>query len=123
MKNKITIIVPVYNSENYIRRCVDSVLRQSFEDFELLLINDGSTDGSLKILREYEKSDKRIRVINQENMGVAKTRNKGIKLASGKYIMFIDNDDYIENDYINKYYNSIKDTDYDIVIGGYKRKN
>ena len=123
MKNKITIIVPVYNSEKYISRCIDSILNQSFKDYELLIINDGSKDGSLKIIKDYEKKDKRIKVIDQKNMGVAKTRNKGIKLASGEYIMFIDNDDYIENDYLKTYYDAIKDTDYDIVMGGYKRKD
>lgn len=123
MNIKLSIIVPIYNSEKYISRCIDSILNQSFIDYELILINDGSKDKSLDIIKEYEKKDKRIKVIDQKNEGVSKTRNKGIKLSKGKYIMFIDNDDYIENDYIKTYYNQIISGDYDIVIGGYKRKN
>ena len=116
---KISIIVPVYNASEYIGICIDSILNQTYQNFELLLINDGSTDNSLKILEDYAKRDKRIRVINQKNMGVAKTRNKGIQLARGEYIMFIDNDDYIDSDYLEQF---IKFCDgQDIVIGGYRR--
>ena len=116
---KISIIVPVYNASEYIGICIDSILNQTYQNFELLLINDGSTDNSLRILEDYAKRDKRIRVINQKNMGVAKTRNKGIQLARGEYIMFIDNDDYIDSDYLEQF---IKFCDgQDIVIGGYRR--
>lgn len=116
---KLSIIIPVYNSEKYIKRCLDSILNQSFSDFEVICLNDGSTDKSLDILKKYEKKDKRIRVFSHDNQGIARTRNKGIKLAKGEYVMFIDNDDYIDFDYLEKYYNSVKG--YDIVIGGYRR--
>ena len=116
---KISVIVPVYNSEKYIGTCIESILKQTFSDFELILINDGSKDKSLDILRKYEKKDKRIRVIDQKNMGVANTRNKGIGLAKGEYVTFIDNDDYIDEDYLEQFF---KYSDkQDIVIGGYRR--
>ena len=116
---KISIIVPVYNSEKYLSRCIDSILNQTMKDFELILINDGSTDNSLSILKNYELKDSRIRVIDQKNVGVSKTRNKGIKLANGDYITFIDNDDTIKSDYLEKFLSFIGD--YDMVIGGYQR--
>ena len=97
---KISVIVPVYNQEKYIGRCIDSVLNQTMTDFELILINDGSKDKSLDILRNYEKKDKRIKIIDQKNMGVAKTRNKGIEIASGEFIVLVDNDDYLDNTYL-----------------------
>ncbi len=117
---KISIIVPVYNVEMYLERCVDSILWQTFKDFELILINDGSKDNSFQVMKKYEY-DKRVRLFNQNNMGPAKTRNKGIEKAVGKYIMFIDSDDYIDNDYVEKYYNASKKGDYDLVIGGYQK--
>ena len=120
---KISIIIPVYNSEKYINRCIDSVLKQTMiNDIEILLINDGSKDNSLNILNEYKEIyPDVIKVINQQNIGVSRTRNNGIKLSNGKYIMFIDNDDWIEEDYVEKYYNEIKRKDNDCIIGGYKR--
>lgn len=117
---KVSIIVPVYNVEKYIKRCVDSLLNQTFEDYELVFINDGSKDNSLEILNTY-KSNSKIRIYTQSNKGPALTRNRGIKLASGKYIMFIDSDDYVDSDYIEKYYNAVTEGDYDLVIGGYKK--
>lgn len=118
---KISIIVPVYNAEKYIGICIDSILKQTYRNFELLLINDGSSDNSLEVLNQYSKKDKRIRVIDQKNMGVAKTRNKGIQLAKGEYLTFIDNDDYIDKDYLEQFM-KVCDTK-DIVIGGYRRVN
>lgn len=119
-KEKVSIIVPVYNSENTIRKCVDSILNQTYQNIEILLINDGSTDKSLQVISHL--NDERIIVIDKKNEGVAKTRNLGIKKATGKYIMFIDNDDFIDKDYIEKYYTSIEEG-FDLVIGGYKRVN
>lgn len=115
---KVSIIIPAYNAEAYVRRCVDSVLAQSFDDFELIIIDDGSKDGTLKILREY--GNKRLRVLTQKNQGPALTRNRGIKLARGKYIMFIDCDDYIGPDFLEVYYREICEKKVDLVIGGYK---
>jgi glycosyltransferase involved in cell wall biosynthesis len=94
----ITIIVPVYNTEIYLHRCINSIIDQSFSDIEILLINDGSTDNSLHILSEYAKQDGRIRIINQENRGLSAARNVGIRSAAGEYILHIDSDDYIEPD-------------------------
>ena len=124
MNPKVSIIIPVYNSEKYIKRCIDSVLKQTFKDYEVILIDDGSTDNSKEILDEYkEVYPEKITVIHQENMGVSKTRNKAIKMAKGKYIMFIDNDDYIDKDYIEVFVKKIEKDNYDVVLGGYRRPN
>lgn len=124
MKPKVSIIIPVYNSEKYIARCIESVLNQTFDDYEIILINDGSKDKSKEILDEYkEKYPEKINVIHQQNIGVSKTRNKAMKLANGSYIMFIDNDDYIDKDYIETFVNEIKENDLDVVLGGYRRPN
>lgn len=121
MKNKelVSIIIPVYNAQKYIKRCLTSVLNQSYTNIEIIVINDGSTDKSEEIVESLAKKDSRIKLLNQNNQGAAKTRNTGIKKATGEYIMFIDNDDYIEKDYVNMYVNNIKKND--IVIGGYRR--
>lgn len=118
---KVSVIVPVYNTEKYLERCIDSIISQSFKDFELILINDGSKDKSLSIMKEHARKDKRIRVFDQNNKGPAITRNFGINQAKAKYVMFIDSDDYIDDNYIQDYYNVISKEDLDIVIGGYKR--
>lgn len=122
MRIKVSVIVPVYNSEDTIERCINSILGQTYKNWELLLINDGSNDQSLKVMEKY-KFCKQIKIINQENHGVAYTRNLGIKEAIGKYIMFIDNDDYIDNDYIETHVKLIEDGKLDLVISGYKRVN
>lgn len=98
----ISAIVPVYNTEKLVGRCIDSVLAQSFPDWELILVDDGSKDGSLYVLKEYEKQDNRIKVIHQENAGPGLARNTGISKASGDYIVFIDSDDVIKPDYFEK---------------------
>lgn len=99
---KVSVIVPVYNTEKYVGSCIESILNQTFDDFELILIDDGSTDGSLNILRSYEQIDSRIIVIHQDNAGPGLTRNKGIDLAKGEYIVFVDSDDLIEKDYLKR---------------------
>ena len=124
MKPKVSVIIPVYNSEKYIERCIESVLNQTFQNFELIVINDGSKDNSQEILEGYkEKYANKIMLINQENMGVSKTRNKAIKIANGEYIVFIDNDDYIDNDYIETHIQNIEEVNADIVMSGYRRVN
>lgn len=124
MKKEITIVIPVYNSEKYLSRCIDSILNQTCKNFEVLIINDGSTDNSLKIIEEYSKKYPRIiKYVTQKNIGVAKTRNKGINLCKTKYIMFVDNDDYLDCDYVSTLYNSINSSGSDMVISGYKRTN
>lgn len=124
MNPKVSIIIPVYNSEMFIEKCIDSVLEQSFNEYEIILINDGSKDGSKQILDEYkERYPEKIVVIHQENMGVSKTRNNAIKMAKGRYIMFIDNDDYIDKDYVEVFVKEIEEQDFDVVLGGYRRPN
>lgn len=96
----ISIIVPVYNVEHYIHQCVDSILNQSYSDFELILVDDGSSDKSGDICDEYALKDKRIRVLHQENAGVSAARNKGIEHAIGEWVVFVDSDDFVTNDYL-----------------------
>ena len=113
----ISIVVPVYNAEKYIGVCVNSVLEQTYSNFELLLINDGSKDCTLEVLKSYK--DSRIKVYSFENQGAGKTRNKGIQLSRGKYITFIDSDDYIDKDYLERLHQEIQDND--VLISGYKK--
>lgn len=119
--DKVTIIIPVYNSEEYIERCLDSVLQQTYKNLEILVMNDGSTDQSLSIIKRKAAENPNIRYYDQKNMGVAKTRNKAISLATGKYIMFMDNDDYFDQDYVATFVKAIEKDDFDVVIGGYRR--
>lgn len=118
---RISIIIPVYNAERNIKKCVNSIIPQLTEEDEILLLNDGSTDNSLLVLRELEKQWENIRVIDKKNEGVALTRNRGIQEARGKYICFVDNDDFVDADYISVFYSAIQQNDYDIVLGGYRR--
>ena len=113
--NSISVIVPVYNTEKYLRRCVDSILAQTFTDFELLLINDGSTDSSGAICDEYAQKDSRVRVFHKENGGVSSARNLGLDNAKGEYIAFVDSDDYIDNRMYECLYNKAIEDDSDIV--------
>lgn len=99
---KISAIVPVYNTEKYVGRCIESILAQTFSDWELILVDDGSNDGSLNILKKYESQESRIKVIHQDNAGPGIARNTGIKHSSGDYIVFADSDDRITNDYFEK---------------------
>lgn len=99
---KFSIIVPVYNCQDYISRCIESVLNQNTKDLELILINDGSTDSSKTMIEEYKKDSELIKVINKKNEGVSKARNIGLKEATGKYILFLDADDYLEENYIKE---------------------
>ena len=101
-KTVISIIVPIYNAEQYLSECIDSLVNQSFEDIEIILINDGSTDNSSKICKEYEEKDKRINYIEIKNSGVSHARNVGVENANGKWITFIDADDWVSVDYCEK---------------------
>ena len=123
MKNpKISIIIPVYNSEKYLDRCFKSILDNKYDNLEVIVVNDGSSDNSQKIIDGYVKKYPKVFVsINQKNQGIGATRNNGIKKASGKYIMFIDNDDFIDKDYIKTHVDNVLENDYDVVISGYKR--
>ncbi|MCQ9626461.1 glycosyltransferase family 2 protein [Cetobacterium somerae] len=99
---KVSIVVPIYNGEKYINRCLESILNQSYKDFEVILIDDGSKDSSLKKLCDYEKKDTRIRVFTQKNSGPSAARNRGIKESEGEYLIFIDIDDYVSEFYLEK---------------------
>lgn len=114
----ISIIMPVYNAEKYLKRSIESIINQTYKDIEIILVNDGSTDGSLNICADYQKKDNRIKVINQKNSGVSAARNRGIDEATGNYIMFIDSDDYIEENMIEDMAGKITDNDIDLVISG-----
>lgn len=114
--HKVSIIVPVYNTEKYLPRCIESILAQSFTDFELILVNDGSTDNSGKICDEYALIDSRIVVIHKENSGANNARKCGIEKSSGEWISFVDSDDTISQNALNVLYNNVFD-DVDIVIG------
>ena len=95
---KVSIILPVYNVEKYLSQCLDSIVNQTLKDFECICINDGSPDNSLAILKEYASKDSRIKIINQENKGQSSARNVGMNFSKGKYIAFIDSDDWISTD-------------------------
>lgn len=115
----VSVIIPVYNAEKYIKRCLDSVLAQSYRNFEVLLIDDGSTDNSGRICDEYRFRDNRIRVIHNKNCGVAATRNVGIREAQGDYIAFVDSDDYIDPDMLEIMVTRVKKFNSDIVMCNY----
>lgn len=103
---KYSLIIPVYNAAAYLHRCIESVLSQTISNFELILVNDGSTDSSLEICLEYEKKDKRIKVINKLNGGVSSARNFGISESRGSFICFIDSDDFLEDDFLESFKHS-----------------
>ena len=111
---EVSIIVPVYQVENYIRQCIDSILAQTFTDFELILVDDGSKDQSGKICDEYAGMDQRVKVIHKENGGLSDARNKGMDQAVGNYFMFIDSDDYISLTMVESLYKSILNENADI---------
>ncbi len=113
--SKISVIIPVYNVEKYLTECLESVINQTYENIEIICINDGSTDNSLKILQEFSKKDNRIKIISQENKGISEARNNGISVATGEYIYFIDSDDWIETNTLELLVNKIKQDNADIV--------
>jgi glycosyltransferase involved in cell wall biosynthesis len=114
----ISVIMPIYNGAQYMKKSIDIILKQTFKDFELILVNDGSNDNSKEICSEYAEQDRRIRVINKENGGAWSARNKGIDVVEGKYIMFLDCDDWYEDTLLEEMYKSIEDNKADLVICG-----
>ncbi len=121
-KIAISIIVPVYNTEKYLKKCLDSLVNQSLSNIEIICINDGSKDNSLKILKEYKNNYKdKIIIIDKKNEGVWKGRVDGVRKAKGEYIGFVDSDDYVEEDYSLKLYSNAKRYDSDISVCGFKR--
>ena len=103
----ISVIVPIYNSEKYLRKCIESVINQTYNHLEIILINDGSKDTSLLICKEFEKKDNRIIIIDLPNRGVSNARNQGTSIANGVYIQYIDSDDFVDNIYIETLFNTI----------------
>lgn len=117
---KVSIIIPVYNAEKFIEKGIKSVLNQTYKNIELILINDGSRDNSLNIIKKWENEYSNIiKVFDQKNMGVGKTRNKGIEVSTGDYVTFIDADDYIDVDFIQVLLDNALDND--VIISGYRR--
>lgn len=120
MKQKISVIVPIYNAEDYLGACLDSILCQTYRDFELLLIDDGSPDGCGKICDEYSKDDERIRVFHQSNQGVSSARNLGLSKSTGEFVLFVDSDDTIHSDLLSDVVKAVKKHGVDIVIFHYQ---
>ena len=116
---KFSIIIPVYNSSNYITRCLESIQKQTFANFECIIIDDGSTDNSLSICNEYNKSDPRFIIIHQENKGVSAARNTGLNAATGDYIVFVDSDDFIELNLLQELKDNIQESKKAIVQYGF----
>ncbi|EFN97768.1 glycosyl transferase [Streptococcus mitis SK564] len=119
----ISIVVPIYNVEKYLRPCLNSILSQSYEQFECLLINDGSPDNSADICREYVDKDSRFKYFEKENGGVSSARNLGIERSGGAYITFIDPDDWVESDYLEVLYRALVDEKADLAVSTYKQFN
>ncbi|EOU2074247.1 glycosyltransferase, partial [Clostridium perfringens] len=107
MSIKVSVIVPIYNSGEYLDECLNSIIKQSLKEIEIILINDGSKDNSFNICKKFKNEDDRIILIDQENSGVAVSRNKGVRISKGEYIIFVDSDDYLEEKMIEKLYNEI----------------
>ena len=120
MENElISIVVPIYNVENYLRMCLDSIQNQTYQNFECLLINDGSPDNSADICREYVAKDARFRYFEKENGGSSSARNFGIERSTGAYLTFVDSDDWLEHDALDRLYGALKKENADISIGRY----
>lgn len=119
MTDLISIVIPVYNVENYIERCLESVIKQTYKNIEIILVNDGSTDKSGEICRKYAQSDSRIKVIEKENGGLSSARNAGIDAANGKYITFVDSDDFVCKSYVRYLYSMLIEAGADISMCGY----
>lgn len=118
-QEKISIIIPVYNVELYLEKCLNSIINQTYKNIEIICINDGSKDNSLNILKKYQKKDKRITIIDKKNNGLSSARNNGIKVSTGEYITFVDSDDWLEKNAIEILYNTIKKENVDVVRGNY----
>lgn len=120
---KVSVIVPVYNVEKYLKRCLDSLINQTLSDIDIICINDGSKDSSLQILEQYAQKDSRIVIYNQENSGLSVARNTGLEHASGEYIGFVDSDDWVDLDFYENLYNSAKNNNADIAVADFIREH
>lgn len=119
----VTVVVPIYNVENYLEQCVKSIMRQTYQTLQIILVDDGSTDGSGEICDRLAKEDSRIEVVHQVNGGLSAARNTGIDLAKGTYISFVDSDDFIEPVFIERLYTEMKLHQVKIAVGEYSRFN
>ncbi len=117
--NKVSVVVPIYNVEKYLNRCLQSIINQSYKNIEIILVNDGSTDNSLQIAEEEEKNDSRIKIITQKNQGLSMARNTGIQHATGEYICFVDSDDFVHKDYVKCLIENLEENDSDISVCDY----
>lgn len=120
METLVSIIIPVYNGEKYIYKCINSIKRQTYTNIEIIIINDGSNDKTKEILEKLKEKDSRIKILNKDNEGVSKARNDGIKLSNGEYIIFVDADDYIENDMVEILLNDVKEKNVNIARCNYQ---
>lgn len=120
MKPLVSVIVPIYNVEKYLRCCIDSLLKQTLTNIEIILVDDGSPDNCGAIIDEYQEKDERIRVVHQVNQGLGPARNSGMRLAKGEYIGFVDSDDYVQPTMYESLYKIAKSGNFDIVTGGHK---
>lgn len=123
MQQLISIIVPVYNVEDYLRRCLSSIINQTYLNIEIIVINDGSTDGSLKICEEFIKLDSRMRLYTKKNGGLSSARNFGLEKVLGEYIIFVDSDDYVTKDYVSNLYIAISNKNSDIAVSRFVEIN
>lgn len=124
-KDIVSVIVPIYNAENYLNKSINSILKQTYYELEIILVNDGSTDNSWKICQEFQKKDKRIIAINQTNGGVSVARNKGLSIATGNWVMFVDPDDILEENIVSQLLKN-REKDTDIIISsayGFDKEN
>ena len=122
MKPLISIIVPVYNVQDYVLKCLESLIKQSYSNIEIIVVDDGATDQSGKICDEYAKKDERVRVFHKKNGGLSSARNYGIKKAKGEYICLVDSDDYVKGDFVEKMVKAILEKNADIAVCGYNHE-
>lgn len=120
---KISVVIPVFNVEKYLSECVNSVLAQTFTDFEVLLVNDASTDGSLELARSFQKADSRVKVFDKPHGGLGDTRNYGVRHAAGKYLLFLDSDDWVDADMFQNLYQAAEKCSAEIVVFNFIREN
>lgn len=120
--SKISVIIPIYNASRYLPRCIDSILAQTFTDWQLLLVDDGSTDDSLQVMQEYQTKDRRIKCFHKQNEGVSLTRQYGLDRVETPYFIYCDADDYVELDYLELLYKAIKEDDADLAVCDYREE-
>lgn len=123
MSNKISVIVPVYKSEKYLARCLDSILGQTYKNLEIICVDDGSPDNSIDILNKYAAADKRIKIIRQKNIGLSDARNNGFAVATGDWVHYFDSDDYIDLNYYEQMLNAAISVDADVAVSGFDNQN